>query len=1257
MPLLAVNAQEEDDLDEQEDIEQLSPFVVEGTDTDGYTATSTLGGTRIRTDLRDLSTPLSVSTKQFLQDTNSQSNLDLLNYTTNTEVGGLFGNYGGFGNSQGVSDRGALLQPNNNTRVRGLEAADNTRNFFLSDIPWDSYNVDRVEIQRGPNSILFGVGSPAGIINTNTVVSHMGGNEGSLEWGHDRFGSNRYVADYNYVIMEDLWSVRFSGLYNDRQFRQEPAFNNDKRLFGTTTIQPQVLPESWASRLTVRASFETAGISANNPRMLPPEDGITLWFEDTAGDGVNDRIGLGQGIFDTFLYNQTGGGDPNRGPLSDSGVLNPFYQPGTAAIDSGALNNGGVGFFFVNGQEQPYFVSRQAPRVYPGALAADGSIDNAIDIPFGSLLRAGGMNAYAVQVDRMDTTEGMASRFPLATRGYYKDQSLTDASIFDFYNNLVDGNNKREKQDWDAVNISLSQTFFDNRIGLEYVWDKQYYKQWREGATWNRPYISIDINANLQNQLSQYTRVPDPNDPTAELIDPSTYSVYGFTPTPGQPYANPNAGAAFMAGSFSNNNILERDRETHRVTAFGELNFSDFMDDDSWLTKMLGRHVFTGLYTKESRDENVTNYAPSQTSFEWANNLSVSGENTLLGESTRGITPVIYLSEPLFGVSSASGLNLSANNTIYAPVGSYTADFFQTTWLPSTDPMDPTYVDPGAPWTNLLGDPTGVQADNPFNYTGRTNGTLTVLNAQAGDLDQLILDYGVTEQTINSVGLVWQGHFFGGTIVPTFGWRRDELETYTGSGAKDATGVASRSGVITTKVLENKGETISWGIVGHVPSDWVRNVPIISGLSAYYNVGENTKVEARFNYDGSPLANPSAESVDYGVVLSAFENKLTLKVGRYKTEVKNGNLPGGGSILGANQYYLYQLEAWGTANSLLNIFGSEGLDPNQDWHWNWAMVDDNEWGNSDYDPGEPTYENHPSTASQRAAVDAWITQMDADFFVNYEIPADVSAIQSAYQTYQSTGDVQPLVDAAAASGFQVGTYTTGFSSQNDGQIDGIRPNGTIDNTSEGWEIEMNYQPTPNWNIQVNASKTDAYRENLGQPMLDWIDYQWSKLQGPAGDLRLWWGGDRTIRQYYEDNIISAVQFQQESVGFQAPELRPWRFAAITNYRFTEGFLRGFNSGGSIRFQDRQILGYGLKDDLSGLSVEKPLYGENDLFVDLWFGYDYRINDNLDWRIQLNLRNVGKDTGLTPISANPDGTHAAYRITEGMSWTVTNTLKF
>ena len=63
-----------------------------------------------------------------------------------------------------------VRDPDGTTRVRGLSAPDRARNFFKTDIPFDSYNTDRVDLNRGANSFLFGLGSPAGLINSGLVT-------------------------------------------------------------------------------------------------------------------------------------------------------------------------------------------------------------------------------------------------------------------------------------------------------------------------------------------------------------------------------------------------------------------------------------------------------------------------------------------------------------------------------------------------------------------------------------------------------------------------------------------------------------------------------------------------------------------------------------------------------------------------------------------------------------------------------------------------------------------------------------------------------------------------------------------------------------------------------------------------------------------------------------------------------------------------------------------------------------------------------
>ena len=89
--------------DESEETLVLSPFVVDASeDADGYAAKSTLAGTRVRTDLKDVASAISVVTQQFLQDTGARKSEDLLVYTTNTEVGGVRGNFSGAGGGDEV---------------------------------------------------------------------------------------------------------------------------------------------------------------------------------------------------------------------------------------------------------------------------------------------------------------------------------------------------------------------------------------------------------------------------------------------------------------------------------------------------------------------------------------------------------------------------------------------------------------------------------------------------------------------------------------------------------------------------------------------------------------------------------------------------------------------------------------------------------------------------------------------------------------------------------------------------------------------------------------------------------------------------------------------------------------------------------------------------------------------------------------------------------------------------------------------------
>ena len=65
-----------------EEIVVLSPFEVTASESTGYVATTTLAGSRINTQLKDVGSAVSVITSEFMRDTGATDNKTLLQYAT-----------------------------------------------------------------------------------------------------------------------------------------------------------------------------------------------------------------------------------------------------------------------------------------------------------------------------------------------------------------------------------------------------------------------------------------------------------------------------------------------------------------------------------------------------------------------------------------------------------------------------------------------------------------------------------------------------------------------------------------------------------------------------------------------------------------------------------------------------------------------------------------------------------------------------------------------------------------------------------------------------------------------------------------------------------------------------------------------------------------------------------------------------------------------------------------------------------------------
>jgi hypothetical protein len=152
-----------------------------------------------------------------------------------------------------------------------------------------------------------------------------------------------------------------------------------------------------------------------------------------------------------------------------------------------------------------------------------------------------------------------------------------------------------------------------------------------------------------------------------------------------------------------------------------------------------------------------------------------------------------------------------------------------------------------------------------------------------------------------------------------------------------------------------------------------------------------------------------------------------------------------------------------------------------------------------------------------------------------------------------------------------------------------------------------------------------------------------------------WGGYEGTKNMFLSGIWAPYLTQVALIGGDQPEMRKYHFNFISNYHFDHGWAKGFDVGGAWRWEDRAILGYGIHETtIYGekawiADVSKPIYGPTDSHVDLWLGYQRKINSKIDWRVQLNVRSVGENTHLVTAAVEPDGSVAQSRIVNGATY--------
>lgn len=133
------------------------------------------------------------------------------------ELGDLVRYTPGVNTSQGEGHRDAIV-------FRGVRS---TADFFIDGVRDDVqyyrplYNLEQVEILRGPNAMLFGRGSTGGALNRVTKKAVIGADAASADLSIDSFGAYNLAADVNMAMSADS-ALRINAfvetLENDRDY-------------------------------------------------------------------------------------------------------------------------------------------------------------------------------------------------------------------------------------------------------------------------------------------------------------------------------------------------------------------------------------------------------------------------------------------------------------------------------------------------------------------------------------------------------------------------------------------------------------------------------------------------------------------------------------------------------------------------------------------------------------------------------------------------------------------------------------------------------------------------------------------------------------------------------------------------------------------------------------------------------------------------------------------------------------------------------
>ncbi len=257
----------ESDDAEDEEVYELNEFVVTGEEDEGYYSAYSTSMSRISSLVKDTPISMSIINEELMNDLdiNSPEDLAFVSASIDNEPNGY--SFDGL-------------------RIRGFGSPFSRYNFFKRNLPSHGYNISRIDIIKGTNSLIFGEASPGGSVNSVPLRANFRENSKSVGASIGSKDQVQQTINFNQIVHDNV-AIRLMGVTREQGY--DNPFKEDQMDGLTLAATVNLTPKT-----QVRVHLETMDADANMPHRAMKD-------KTEIDDDNNDNNGY-QGILSKAVF-------------------------------------------------------------------------------------------------------------------------------------------------------------------------------------------------------------------------------------------------------------------------------------------------------------------------------------------------------------------------------------------------------------------------------------------------------------------------------------------------------------------------------------------------------------------------------------------------------------------------------------------------------------------------------------------------------------------------------------------------------------------------------------------------------------------------------------------------------------------------------------------------------------------------------------------------------------------------------------------